>query len=153
MTGFCDAGVVLWLCDIFNCEGTEQLRYFVITHIPVRQTIMFLITQDTLFNRGYIDENIGEQQIIIECPNTIFHLYIDSEDELLKVKVFMNNMKHVDSISLHDIYNWCNRQHVQYTTTFNYDSKMTWTEMIKSYIFYFRQKLRYVNNSDRMIET
>ena len=82
-------------------------------------------------------KNIGEQQIIIECPNTIFHLYIDS----------------VDSISLHDIYNWCNRQHVQYTTTFNYDSKMTWTEMIKSYIFYFRQKLRYVNNSDRMIET
>lgn len=51
------------------------------------------------------------------------------------------------------IYNWCNRQHVQYTTTFNYDSKMTLTEMIKSYIFYFRQKLRYVNNSDRMIET
>ena len=88
-------------------------------------------------------KNIEEQQIIIECPNTIFHLYIDSEDELSKV----------DSISLHDIYNWCNRQHVQYTTTFNYDSKMTLTEMIKSYIFYFRQKLRYVNNSDRMIET
>ena len=85
-------------------------------------------------------KNIEEQQIIIECPNTIFHLY-------------MNNMKNVDSISLHDIYNWCNRQHVQYTTTFNYDSKMTLTEMIKSYIFYFRQKLRYVNNSDRMIET
>ena len=88
-------------------------------------------------------KNIEEQQIIIECPNTIFHLYIDSEDELSKVKVFMNNMKNVDSI----------RQHVQYTTTFNYDSKMTLTEMIKSYIFYFRQKLRYVNNSDRMIET
>lgn len=49
-------------------------------------------------------KNIGEQQIIIECPNTIFHLYIDSEDELSKVKVFMNNIKHVDSISLHDIY-------------------------------------------------
>ena len=64
-------------------------------------------------------KNIEEQQIIIECPNTIFHLYIDSEDELSKVKVFMNNMKNVDSISLHDIYNWCNRQHVQYTTTFN----------------------------------
>ena len=45
-------------------------------------------------------KNIGEQQIIIECPNTIFHLYIDSEDELSKVKVFMNNIKHVDSISL-----------------------------------------------------
>ena len=110
---------------------------------------MFLITQDTLFDRGYSDEKYRR----IECPNTIFHLYIDSEDELSKVKVFMNNIKHVDSISLHDIYNWCNRQHVQYTTTFNYDSKMTWTEMIKSYIFYFRQKLRYVNNSDRMIET
>ena len=94
-----------------------------------------------------------EQQIIIECPNTIFHLYIDSEDELSKIKVFMNNMKNVDSISLHDIYYLCNRQHVQYTTTFNYDSKMTLTEMIKSYIFYFRQKLRYVNNSYRMIET
>ena len=51
-------------------------------------------------------KNIEEQQIIIECPNTIFHLYIDSEDELSKVKVFMNNMKNVDSISLHDIYNW-----------------------------------------------
>ena len=46
-------------------------------------------------------KNIGELQIIIECPNTIFHLYIDSEDELSKVKVFMNNIKHVDSISLH----------------------------------------------------
>lgn len=123
------------------------------------------MTDDNVFNHtGYIIQihhsiedtvmkNIEEQQIIIECPNTIFHLYIDSEDELSKVKVFMNNMKNVDSISLHDIYNWCNRQHVQYTTTFNYDSKMTLTEMIKSYIFYFRQKLRYVNNSDRMIET
>ena len=45
-------------------------------------------------------KNIEEQQIIIECPNTIFHLYIDSEDEFSKVKVFMNNMKNVDSISL-----------------------------------------------------
>ena len=45
-------------------------------------------------------KNIEEQQIIIECPNTIFHLYIDSEDELLKVKAFMNNMKHVDSVNL-----------------------------------------------------
>ena len=98
-------------------------------------------------------KNIEEQQIIIECPNTIFHLYIDSEDELSKVKVFMNNMKNVDLISLHDIYNWCKGQHVQYTTNLNYNIKMTLTEMIKSYIFYFRQKLRYVNNSDRMIET
>ena len=61
-------------------------------------------------------KNIGEQQIIIECPNTIFHLYIDSEDELSKVKVFMNNMKNVDSISLHDIYNWCNRQPIEGAT-------------------------------------
>ena len=38
-------------------------------------------------------KNIEEQQIIIECPNTIFHLYIDSEDELSKIKVFMNIMK------------------------------------------------------------
>ena len=59
-------------------------------------------------------KNIGEQQIIIECPNTIFHLYIDSEDELSKVKVFMNNMKNVDSISLHDIYNWCNLYLMKY---------------------------------------
>lgn len=142
MTGFCDAGVVLWLCDICYYSHPDVTNDNVFKshrlHYSIEDTVM---------------RNIGEQQIIIECPNTIFHLYIDSEDELSKVKVFMNNMKYVDSLSLHDIYNWCNRQHVQYTTTFNYDSKMTWTEMIKSYIFYFRQKLRYVNNSDRMIET
>ena len=32
MTGFCDTGVVLWLCDIFNCEGTEQLRLFYVCY-------------------------------------------------------------------------------------------------------------------------
>ena len=56
---------------------------------------------------------VGENtvSVVVTC---LLYTSIDSEDELSKVKVFMNNMKNVDSISLHDIYNWCNRQHVQY---------------------------------------
>ena len=88
-------------------------------------------------------KNIEEQQIIIECPNTIFHLYIESEDELSKVKVFMNNMKHVDSISLHDIYNWCNRQGISYDTRFNYNKELSIGKTIEAYCHYQRQKMKY----------
>lgn len=93
--------------------------------------------------------NANRGQIVIECPNTIFHLYVESAEELSKVQVFMNNIRHVNSLGVNDIYNWCNRQKVEYRTSFNYDNRLTWTKMIKSYIFYFRHKIKYAY---RMIE-
>ena len=94
--------------------------------------------------------NANRGQIVIECPNTIFHLYVESEEELSKVQVFMNNIRHVDTLGVNDIYNWCNRQKVEYRTSFNYDNRLTLNKMIKSYIFYFRHKIKYAY---RTIET
>ena len=49
-------------------------------------------------------------QILIECPNTIFHLYIKSEQDLSKIETFMNNIRTIERLGLNDIYTWCNRQ-------------------------------------------
>ena len=45
-------------------------------------------------------------QILIECPNTIFQVYIKDESELSQIEIFMNNIKHIKGISVNDIYNW-----------------------------------------------
>ena len=59
-------------------------------------------------------------QILIECPNTIFHLYIKSEQDLSKIETFMNNIRTIERLGLNDIYTWCNRQGILYDTAFNY---------------------------------
>ena len=88
-------------------------------------------------------------QIVIECPNTIFHLYVDSEEEFSKIQVFMNNIKHMNSVSVNDIYNWCNRQHVNYSTSFNYGKSkgQTISDIVRAYIYYCRHKIKYRQNA------
>ena len=82
-------------------------------------------------------------QIMIECPNTIFHLYVKNENELSKIEIFMRNIRTVKKISLHDIYNWCNRQGIAYDTRFNYNKNFSLWKNLKSYMQYSKQKWRY----------
>ena len=37
---------------------------------------------------------------MIECPNTIFHLYVNDEFEMSKIETFMNNIRTVKSLGL-----------------------------------------------------
>ena len=48
--------------------------------------------------------------ILIECPNTIFHLYARDEGELSKIETFLRNIRGIKRLGLNDIYIWCNRQ-------------------------------------------
>lgn len=80
---------------------------------------------------------------MIECPNTIFHLYVADENELTKVEVFMRNIRTVKKLGLIDIYRWCNRQGIAYDTKFNYRSDFSVWKNIKRYIQYSRQKWKY----------
>ncbi len=82
-------------------------------------------------------------QIMIECPNTIFSLYVANESELSKIEIFMNNIKTVKKVGLYDIYNWCNRQGIVYDTHFNYHKDFSLWKNAKSYLAYYRQKYKY----------
>ncbi len=82
-------------------------------------------------------------QVMIECPNTIFHLYVNDEIELSKIEVFMNNIRTVRKLGLTDIYNWCNRQGIAYDTRFNYRKDFSLWKNVKSYLLYSRQKMKY----------
>ncbi len=84
-----------------------------------------------------------EGRILIECPNTIFHLYINSERELSKIETFMNNIRSVKQMGLNDIYIWCNRQGIAYDTSFKYNKELSFWTNVKSYLFYSSQKIRY----------
>ncbi len=85
----------------------------------------------------------GTGQILIECPNTIFHLYINNEKEYTKIETFMNNIKTVESLGIDDIYNWCNRQGILYDTKFNYHKDFSLWTNIRYYFLYSSQKMRY----------
>lgn len=82
-------------------------------------------------------------RIMIECPTTIFHLYVHNEDEVSKVEIFMRNTRHIKNLGLIDIYKWCNRQGIAYDTSFNYQKKYSVWKNIKSYIRYSSQKHKY----------
>ncbi len=82
-------------------------------------------------------------QILIECPNTIFSLYVANENELSKIEIFMNNIRTVKKVGLNDIYNWCNRQGIAYDTRFNYHKDFSLWKNAKSYLAYYRQKYKY----------
>ena len=58
--------------------------------------------------------------ILIECPNTIFHLYARDEGELSKIETFLRNIRGIKRLGLNDIYIWCNRQGILYVTKFHY---------------------------------
>lgn len=82
-------------------------------------------------------------QVMIECPNTIFHLYIRNEIELSKIEIFMHNIHSVKRIGLRDIYGWCNRQGIEYYTRFNYNHNFSLWRNLESFMQYSRQKWRY----------
>ena len=82
----------------------------------------------------------------LECPNTIFDIYIQSEDEGAKVQIFLNNIRYLSHLGLNDIYNWCNRQKVSYDTRFNYHRDMSLIGNMRSYIYYYRDKSKYQIN-------
>lgn len=79
----------------------------------------------------------------IECPNTIFHLYVKSESEMAKLEIFMGNIRFMEKLGLTDIYNWCNRQRIEYDTKFNYHKEFTLWNTIRDYVRYSRQKMKY----------
>lgn len=81
--------------------------------------------------------------ILIECPNTIFHLYARNESELSKIETFLHNIRGMKRLGLNDIYIWCNRQGIVYMTKFNYHKEVSLWLNVKSYLLYSRQKIRY----------
>ena len=85
----------------------------------------------------------GVGSILIECPNTIFQLFINNEEEISKIEIFMGNIRAVKHLGINDIYNWCNRQGIEYNTHFNYHKELSAWKTIKSYLHYQRQKMKY----------
>ena len=80
---------------------------------------------------------------MIECPNTIFHLYARDEGELSKIETFLRNIRGIKRLGLNDIYIWCNRQGILYVTKFHYRKDFSLWFNMKSYYLYFLQKFRY----------
>jgi len=82
-------------------------------------------------------------QIVIECPNTIFHLYVNNPDEISKIDIFMRNIRNLKRVGINDIYNWCNRQKIDYSTSFHYRKESSVIRNLQSYVTYSKQKLKY----------
>lgn len=82
-------------------------------------------------------------QVVIECPNTIFHLYVKSENELSKIEIFMTNIRSLKKLSINDIYQWCNRQGINYNTSFNYHKDFRLCTTLRSYFQYQKNKFRF----------
>ena len=104
------------------------------------------VLYDDFMKRGEaacLSEEWSTQQITIECPNTIFSLYIRSEWEMSKLEIFMNNIRTVEKLELNDIYQWCNRQKIMYDTAFHYRKDTSVWRNIRSYMYYSRQKMKY----------
>lgn len=78
---------------------------------------------------------------MIECPNTIFYLYVRDEIEVSKVEIFMRNIRTVNKLGVTDIYNWCNRQGIAYSTRFNYRRKKSIWSNLRSYLRYSRHRM------------
>uniref|UniRef100_UPI0040572CAC hypothetical protein n=1 Tax=Agathobacter sp. TaxID=2021311 RepID=UPI0040572CAC len=88
-------------------------------------------------------EGLRTGRVMIECSNTIFHLYIRTEEELKKFEVFMRNLRSARQVSIMDVYQWCNRHGVSYNTNFNFRRNMGFINTIHSYINYMMQKMKY----------
>lgn len=82
-------------------------------------------------------------QIVIECPNTIFHLYVNNQEEISKIDIFMRNIRNVKKLGITDIYNWCNRQKIDYRTSFHYRKDFSFVRNMQSYYAYSKHKLKY----------
>ena len=89
-------------------------------------------------------ETLQAQQITIECPNTIFHLFIRTENEMSKLEIFMRNLRKVERLDLIDIYQWCNRQKILYDTAFRYRRDSSVWRNLRAYMHYSSQKMKYM---------
>ncbi len=88
-------------------------------------------------------EGLKTGRVMIECSNTIFHLYIRTEEELTKLEIFTRNLRSANQVSIIDVYQWCNRHKISYNTNFNFHRNMGLVNTIRSYIHYTAQKLKY----------
>lgn len=88
-------------------------------------------------------EGLNPKRVMIECSNTIFHLYIRTEEEFTKLEIFTRNLRSANQVSIVDVYQWCNRHHISYNTNFNFRRNMGVVNTIRSYIHYTAQKLKY----------
>ena len=68
--------------------------------------------------------------IQIQCINTIFRLFVQNEDEMTKVEIFVNNIRTMKGISLTDI--------------FNYHKELSAWRNFCMFIHYYRQKQKYM---------
>lgn len=78
----------------------------------------------------------------LECPNTIFDIYIRNERERSKFEIFMNNIRFVRHLKVNDIYDWCNHQKMDYHTHFNYNRRIPVWRNMGAYCKYFKQKTK-----------
>ncbi|MDD6482326.1 MAG: hypothetical protein PUF65_08715 [Lachnospiraceae bacterium] len=85
----------------------------------------------------------AQGQVLIECPNTVFYLYVSDERDLSKIATFTRNLKKIREIGLNDIYMWCNRQGIAYRTRFHYRKEFSLLENMIAYIRYSQQKIKY----------
>ena len=88
-------------------------------------------------------KQIYEGQVMIECPNTIFHLYVNTEDELSRIELFMHNIRRASHVSLNDIYTWCIRHKIVYKTSFNFHKGSGLWRTLRSYFDYTKIKMKY----------
>ena len=107
--------------------------------ICLRKTLS--INNPNTNNKAMAEKPAGH--ILIECPNTIFHLYARDEGELSKIETFLRNIRGIKRLGLNDIYIWCNRQGILYVTKFHYRKDFSLWFNMKSYYLYFLQKFRY----------
>ena len=84
-----------------------------------------------------------EGQVLIECPNTIFQLYVSNADLLSKIYIFMRNIQSVKKMGIGDIYNWCNRQGIAYDTRFNFHKDFTLDKTLRAFLDYYMRKRKY----------
>ena len=47
----------------------------------------------------------GVGSILIECPNTIFQLFVNNEEEISKIEIFMGNIREGKHLEINEIYN------------------------------------------------
>ena len=92
---------------------------------------------------GNVMEPLKTKRVMIQCSNTIFHLYIQTEEELTKLEIFTRNLRSANKVSLTDIYQWCNRHGISYRTNFNFRRNMGFINIVYSYIHYAMQKVKY----------
>lgn len=82
-------------------------------------------------------------QILIECPSSLFLLYVKDETEASKIQTFMKNIQSVNKMELRDIHTWCNRQGIDYATKFRFHKEFTLDRTLRAFLRFFKLKMKY----------